>query len=80
MQCLVKHLSVLLERLQMGIAGISVSEAGDINGDGFDDTVLGTWQAAPSGRTLTGQVYVVSGKSFVTFLLELPSLNGGNLF
>jgi len=41
--------------------GIGISDAGDVDGDGFDDLVIGAWQhagAAPSG----GKVYVHSGK------------------
>ena len=39
--------------------GISVSEAGDVNGDGFDDVILGASQAN-SGK---GQAYVVFGRN-----------------
>lgn len=41
--------------------GIGPARAGDVNGDGHDDLVVGAWQhrsAAPSG----GKVYVLSGK------------------
>ncbi|MDJ1257818.1 MAG: integrin alpha [Candidatus Midichloria sp.] len=61
-------------------ARISVSGAGDVNGDGFDGIVVGAWQVASSGRTLAGQAYVVFGKSSFTSPLELSSLNGSNGF
>ncbi|SMD31766.1 FG-GAP repeat-containing protein [Reichenbachiella faecimaris] len=41
--------------------GIGVADAGDTDGDGFDDLVIGAWQhasAAPSG----GKIYLYSGK------------------
>ena len=39
--------------------GASVSNAGDINGDGINDIVIGTFQASLS----TGVVYVIFGKN-----------------
>lgn len=42
------------------LTGISVS-AGDINGDGFDDVILGAIQADPSGGTNAGNVYILNG-------------------
>ncbi|MFN9141812.1 MAG: immunoglobulin domain-containing protein, partial [Betaproteobacteria bacterium] len=42
--------------------GWSVSSAGDINGDGFDDVIVGAWGADPNG-TNSGAAYVVFGKA-----------------
>ena len=41
--------------------GYSVSAAGDVNGDGLDDVIVGAYQADPNGNG-TGASYVVFGK------------------
>ena len=43
--------------------GRSVSDAGDINGDGIDDLILGASQAGPNGKTSAGESYVVFGRT-----------------
>lgn len=40
--------------------GVAVA-SGDINGDGFDDLVIGASGASPGGRTKAGAVYVLLG-------------------
>ena len=62
-------------------SGISVSDAGDVNGDGFDDVVVGARFANPSGDWDTGSSYVVLGKaSGFDATLDLSSLDGSNGF
>jgi len=61
-------------------SGVSVSSAGDINGDGIDDLIIGATDADPNGNR-SGQSYVVFGSTggFASSL-ELVSLNGSNGF
>jgi hypothetical protein len=44
-------------------AGFSVASAGDINGDGFADMIVGVVGADPNGTPLAGEAYVVFGKA-----------------
>jgi Ca2+-binding RTX toxin-like protein len=60
-------------------SGYPVSNAGDVNGDGFDDIIIGSFPPFSSGRA-EGQSYVVFGKSDFSSSLELSSLNGTNGF
>jgi hypothetical protein len=39
-------------------SGFSVSSAGDVNGDGFDDLIIGANSADPNGISDAGQSYV----------------------
>ncbi|MDB9527895.1 integrin alpha [Oscillatoria sp. CS-180] len=62
-------------------SGRAVSGAGDINGDGFDDLIIGADWADPNGNSGAGESYVVFGSSGgfgINF--ELSALNGSNGF
>ena len=43
-------------------SGLSVSAAGDVNGDGIDDLLVGAPIADPGGRSAAGESYVVFGR------------------
>jgi hypothetical protein len=43
------------------ISSISVSSAGDINGDGLDDLIVGAYGADPSSKSNAGKSYVIFG-------------------
>ena len=62
------------------ISGWSVSGAGDVNGDGFDDLIVGAQFAAPSGPE-SGSSYVVFGRSGgFTSAIDLSGLDGTSGF
>jgi methionine-rich copper-binding protein CopC len=59
-------------------AGYSVSDAGDVNGDGLADLLVGTLNADPSaGRPDGGQSYIVYGKTSGS-AIQLSSLTAGS--
>jgi len=61
-------------------SGRSVSGAGDINGDGVDDLIVGADRADPNG-SYSGESYVVFGSSGgFPAQMQLSDLNGGNGF
>ena len=56
-------------------AGYSVSSAGDVNGDGFDDLIVGAYGDDPNG-SLSGASFVVFGKTDGT-AVELSDIEAG---
>src|SRR5690606_25140014 len=42
----------------------SVSSAGDVNGDGYDDLIVGAYGSDASGKTDAGSSYVIYGNAF----------------
>src|ERR671933_819813 len=62
-------------------SGLSVSSAGDVNGDGIDDLIIGAFGADPNGLPFAGQSYVVFGSnSGFGAGLDLSTLDGSNGF
>lgn len=62
-------------------SGRDVAGAGDINGDGVDDLVIGARFASPNGISFAGSSYVVFGRSTgFTPVIALSSLDGSTGF
>ena len=63
------------------LSGAAVSDAGDFNGDGIDDLLIGAYLADDGLKTDAGKVYVVFGKTgALDPILELSNLDGTNGF
>ena len=61
---------------ELDFFGRSVDGAGDVNGDGFADVIIGAYLADGNGISHTGSVYVYSGATGQM----LHQWNGNNLF
>ena len=65
------------------LSGRSVSSAGDVNGDGFDDIIIGAPFADPDNESKAGESYVIFGFDGVNphgASLDLANLNGNHGF
>lgn len=56
-------------------AGMLVTAAGDVNGDGFGDVLLGAWHASPNGDVRAGESYLVYGAVGLPAVIDLASAN-----
>ena len=64
-------------------SGFSVSSAGDVNGDGYDDLIIGAYRADPGGDSAAGEIYVIYGGASAPGtdgVLDLSALSGTNGF
>ena len=61
-------------------AGLSVSGAGDVNGDGFADVIVGAPYAGPNANSSVGESYIVFGSNSGSSSIDLSSLDGNNGF
>lgn len=60
------------------LAGASLSEAGDLNGDGRADLAIGAPEADRTGVTNGGAVYLLFGRTNWPAQVDLTQLNGTN--
>lgn len=60
-------------------AGWSVSDAGDVNGDGFDDVIVGA-RTGDDGGANAGEAYVIFGKATGFGTVDLTTLSAADGF
>ena len=60
-------------------AGAAVGGAGDLNGDGFDDAIIGAHAADPGGMSNAGESYVIFGGDFTAEVTHFGSSGADNL-
>ncbi|PPS43889.1 S-layer family protein [Chroococcidiopsis sp. TS-821] len=60
-------------------SGNSVSGAGDVNGDGFDDLIIGASNADANWQQNAGESYVVFGRNFTGKVTHLGTANSDRL-
>jgi hypothetical protein len=58
--------------------GVAVSKAGDVNNDGIDDLIIGSWRATLLGRSNCGATYVIFGRSSGNADIDTASFTSGS--
>eukprot|EP01089_Gocevia_fonbrunei_P002890 TRINITY_DN1275_c0_g2_i2.p1 TRINITY_DN1275_c0_g2~~TRINITY_DN1275_c0_g2_i2.p1 ORF type:complete len:835 (-),score=201.06 TRINITY_DN1275_c0_g2_i2:271-2775(-) len=62
------------------ISGSIASIGGDVNGDNFDDILIGAYTADVDGKVDCGKVYIIFGNTTFPAEINLNSLDGSNGF
>ena len=66
---------------EYSFAGVDISQAGDVNGDGIDDLIIGASGSSPNDSSYAGKAYVLFGDNAgFPDTLGLETLNGTNGF
>ena len=56
------------------LAGSAVAGVGDVDGDGFDDVLIGSLAASPNGRNQSGRGYLVYGSDSLADTINLSTV------
>lgn len=58
--------------------GRATSGAGDFNGDGYDDVLIGSYRASPGGKSMAGTAYVIFGRGTAQSTIDTNSFSSSD--